>query len=120
MKVSLFLQEAADQAVVPVVAPAVAPVVVTVIMDLTEREAQEQVQHNKININTGRNRKPKNRINPNINTGSRRKPRSRININTNISIGRNPGLRISPISPAILLPIPEECGNSLPITERPK
>ena len=121
LKISLFLQGAADQAVapvadqvaVPVVVPAVAPVVVTVIMDLTEREAQEEMQNNRININTSSSRKPRNRIN--INTSGSRKPRNRININTNISIGRNPGHRISPISLSHSQTMPEEWSNSLPI-----
>ena len=116
LKINLFLQEAADQAVapvadqvavpvvVPVVVPAVAPVAVTVIMDLTEREAQEEMQNNRININTS----------------SSRKPRNRININTNISIGRNPGHRISPISLSHSQTMPEEWSNSLPITGSPK
>ena len=128
LKISLFLQEAADQAVAPVadqvavpaVVPALAPVVVTVIMDLTEREAQEEMQNNRININinTSSSRKPRNRIN--INTSGSRKPRNRININTNISIGRNPGHRISPISLPHSQTMPEEWSNSLPIIGSPK
>ena len=121
LKISLFLQEAADQAVAPVVAQIRAPVapmeVLVTIMDLTEWVVKEQMQHNKIdmNINTGSGRQLRDRIN--INISRRRDLRLRININTNISIGRNPGHRISPVSLANLLPMPEECGNSLPIIE---
>jgi hypothetical protein len=100
--------------VVPVAVTAVAPVVVTVIVDITEWVVKEQMHHNN-NINTNIERQIRNRIN--INIGRRRDLGLRININikTNINIGKNPGHRISPISLAYHIPIPEEWSNSIPI-----
>ncbi|MBW2490488.1 MAG: hypothetical protein JRE65_05010 [Deltaproteobacteria bacterium] len=115
LNVSLFLQEAVDRAVGPVAALAVPPVMVTAIMDLTEWVVKEQMQHNKININTGSGKQIKDRIKPNINISSSIKPRNRININTNISIERNPGHRISPIFLLHSQTMPEEWSNSLPM-----
>jgi hypothetical protein len=98
LKADLFLQEAADQAVVPVVALAVAqiraPVEVLVsIANLTEWVAKEQMHHNKINMNI--NTSSKRQLRARINISRRRDLGVRINIKTNISIGRKPGHRIS-------------------------
>jgi hypothetical protein len=116
------LQEAADQAVAPVVAQIRAPVapmeILVTIMDLTEWVVKEQMQHNKINmnINTSSGRQLRDRIN----ISRRRDLRLRINININTNREGHLRLRISPIYLANLLPMPEECGNSLPITGNPK